>query len=87
LVISPGPGTPDEAGISLATIQTFAQKIPILGVCLGHQSIGQAFGGKVVHAAQVMHGKTSLIYHHGPIRLKPPAITRWSLSEPVCQQN
>jgi len=65
LVISPGPGTPDEAGISLATIQTFAQKIPILGVCLGHQSIGQAFGGKVVHAARVMHGKTSLIYHQG----------------------
>lgn len=63
IVISPGPCTPNEAGVSVETIQTFAGRIPLLGVCLGHQSIGQAFGGKIVHANQVMHGKTSLIYH------------------------
>lgn len=65
LIISPGPCTPNEAGISLAAIQHFAGRIPILGVCLGHQSIGQAFGGHIVRAAQVMHGKTSEIYHCG----------------------
>lgn len=64
IVISPGPCTPNEAGISLAVIERFAGRIPILGVCLGHQSIGQFFGGDVVRAAQVMHGKTSPIYHH-----------------------
>lgn len=64
IVISPGPCTPNEAGISLSTIDQFAQDVPILGVCLGHQSIGQAFGGKIVHAKQLMHGKTSSIYHH-----------------------
>ena len=63
LVISPGPCTPNEAGISLAAIKTFAGKIPILGICLGHQSIGQVFGGEVIRAKNVMHGKTSLIYH------------------------
>lgn len=63
LVISPGPCTPTEAGISVAAIQHFAGKIPIMGVCLGHQSIGQAFGGNIVRAKQVMHGKTSPIYH------------------------
>ena len=63
IVISPGPCTPNEAGVSLAAIRTFAGKIPILGVCLGHQSIGQAFGGKIVHAKAIMHGKTSMIYH------------------------
>ncbi|MES9970375.1 MAG: aminodeoxychorismate/anthranilate synthase component II [Candidatus Thiodiazotropha sp.] len=63
IVISPGPCTPSEAGISVETIRTYAGRIPILGVCLGHQSIGQAFGGKIVHARQVMHGKTSLILH------------------------
>lgn len=63
LVISPGPCTPREAGISVAAIRHFAGRIPILGVCLGHQSIGEAFGGKVVHAREVMHGKTSLIHH------------------------
>lgn len=64
LVISPGPCSPTEAGISVEAIQHFAGKIPILGVCLGHQSIGQAFGGRIVHASSIMHGKTSMIYHH-----------------------
>ncbi|NVK74704.1 anthranilate/aminodeoxychorismate synthase component II [Marinomonas sp. CT5] len=64
LVISPGPCTPNEAGVSMAAIAAFAGKIPILGICLGHQSIGQVFGGKVIHAKNVMHGKTSLIYHN-----------------------
>lgn len=63
LVISPGPCTPNEAGISVAAIQHFAGKLPILGVCLGHQAIAQAFGGKVVRAPQVMHGKTSYVEH------------------------
>ncbi|MCB1862646.1 MAG: aminodeoxychorismate/anthranilate synthase component II [Gammaproteobacteria bacterium] len=63
LVISPGPCTPNEAGISVDAILRFAGKIPILGVCLGHQSIGQAFGGRIVHAREVMHGKTSPIHH------------------------
>ncbi|MGL5303597.1 MAG: aminodeoxychorismate synthase component II [Aeromonas sp.] len=65
LVISPGPCTPNEAGISLDAITHFAGHIPILGVCLGHQSLAQAFGGRVVRARQVMHGKTSLIRHRG----------------------
>jgi anthranilate synthase component II len=64
VVISPGPCTPSEAGISVPLIQRFAGKLPILGVCLGHQSIGQAFGGKIVHAGQLMHGKTSEIRHN-----------------------
>ena len=65
IVISPGPCTPNEAGISLEVIKTYAGKIPILGVCLGHQSIGQAFGGKIVRAMRVMHGKTSQMHHDG----------------------
>ncbi|EGR0141183.1 aminodeoxychorismate/anthranilate synthase component II [Vibrio cholerae] len=65
LVISPGPCTPNEAGISLAAIEAFAGQLPILGVCLGHQAIAQAFGGQVVRARQVMHGKTSPIRHTG----------------------
>jgi anthranilate synthase/aminodeoxychorismate synthase-like glutamine amidotransferase len=65
IVISPGPCTPNEAGISLEAIETYAGKVPILGVCLGHQAIGQAFGGKIVRAARVMHGKTSQISHDG----------------------
>lgn len=64
IVVSPGPCTPNEAGVSVPLIKQFAGKIPILGVCLGHQSIGQAFGGRIVHAQQLMHGKTSPIAHH-----------------------
>ncbi|GAB2190448.1 anthranilate synthase component II [Sessilibacter sp. MAH2] len=63
IVISPGPGNPDEAGVSIEVIKSLAGKIPILGVCLGHQSIGQAYGGKIVRAGQIMHGKTSMIHH------------------------
>ncbi|HKJ77662.1 MAG TPA: aminodeoxychorismate/anthranilate synthase component II [Gammaproteobacteria bacterium] len=65
IVVSPGPCTPDQAGISVAAIRRFAGRIPLLGVCLGHQAIGQAFGAKVVHAREVMHGKTSPVYHKG----------------------
>jgi len=65
IVISPGPCTPNEAGISMAVIKAYAGKLPLLGICLGHQSIGQVFGGKVVRARQVMHGKTSPIHHRG----------------------
>lgn len=64
IVLSPGPCTPTEAGVSIDTIKTFAGKIPLLGVCLGHQSIGQALGGKVIRAPFVMHGKTSPVYHN-----------------------
>lgn len=64
IVISPGPCTPNEAGISMACIERFGGSIPILGICLGHQSIGQVFGGQVVRAREVMHGKTSVIYHN-----------------------
>ena len=63
LVISPGPCAPGQAGISLAAIREFAGKIPLLGVCLGHQAIGEAFGGKIVHAKQLMHGKVSAVHH------------------------
>ncbi|MFM5888271.1 MAG: anthranilate synthase component II, partial [Dolichospermum sp.] len=65
IVISPGPGRPEDAGISLDVIAQFAEKLPILGVCLGHQSIGQVFGGKIVSAPELMHGKTSQILHQG----------------------
>lgn len=65
IVISPGPCTPDEAGVSLATVTAFAGQIPLLGICLGHQSIGQALGGNIVRAGRVMHGKTSQICHRG----------------------
>tara|TARA_R110002126_G_scaffold16527_2_gene65962 strand:+ start:3990 stop:4598 length:609 start_codon:yes stop_codon:yes gene_type:complete len=81
LVISPGPGTPEQAGISLAAIEHFAGKIPVLGVCLGHQAIAQVFGGKVQRAARVMHGKTSDIYHQGQSVFaglpSPLAVTRY----------
>ncbi|MFN0039161.1 MAG: aminodeoxychorismate/anthranilate synthase component II [Burkholderiales bacterium] len=77
LVISPGPCTPNEAGVSVPAIREFAGKIPILGVCLGHQSIGQAFGGRIVHAKQVMHGKVSAIHHRdaGVFRRLPNPLT------------
>jgi len=65
IVLSPGPCTPNEAGVSLGVIARFAGRVPILGVCLGHQAIGQAFGGKVVHAKTLMHGKVSRIHHSG----------------------
>lgn len=65
IVVSPGPCTPNEAGVSVPVLKHFAGKLPILGICLGHQSIGQAFGGDVVRARQVMHGKTSPVYHEG----------------------
>jgi anthranilate synthase component 2 len=64
IVISPGPCTPNEAGVSLSLLKEYGGQVPTLGVCLGHQSIGQAFGGKIVHAKQIMHGKTSPIYHN-----------------------
>jgi anthranilate synthase component II len=64
IVISPGPGTPDEAGISLQVIEKLGPQTPILGVCLGHQSIGQVYGGKVIAASELMHGKTSLVHHN-----------------------
>ncbi len=65
IMISPGPCTPNEAGISMALIDAFKGRVPILGVCLGHQSIGQVFGGRIVHAREIMHGKTSMIHHRG----------------------
>ncbi len=65
IVISPGPCTPNEAGISMAVIKHYAGKLPLLGICIGHQSIGQVFGGDVVRARKVMHGKTSAIHHRG----------------------
>ncbi len=65
IIISPGPCTPAEAGISIDVIKHFAGKIPILGVCLGHQAIGAAFGGKIIRCSEIMHGKTSLIFHDG----------------------
>jgi anthranilate synthase component 2 len=64
IVVSPGPCTPKEAGISVEAIRHFAGQIPLLGVCLGHQSIGYAFGGNIIHAKSIMHGKTSPVYHH-----------------------
>ena len=64
IVVSPGPCTPKEAGISVEAIRHFAGRIPLLGVCLGHQSIGYAFGGNIIHAKSIMHGKTSPVYHH-----------------------
>ncbi|MEQ1518913.1 MAG: aminodeoxychorismate/anthranilate synthase component II, partial [Usitatibacteraceae bacterium] len=65
IVISPGPGSPIDAGVSVPAVEAFGGRIPILGVCLGHQAIGQAFGGRVVHAKTLMHGKTSQVTHNG----------------------
>ena len=77
IVVSPGPCSPAEAGVSVPLIKRFAGQIPILGVCLGHQSIGAAFGGQIIHAAQLMHGKTSKIHHHnlGVFRDLPNPLT------------
>lgn len=77
IVVSPGPCTPNEAGVSVPAIRHFAGKIPLLGVCLGHQSIGQAFGGRIVHARQLMHGKVSMISHRsaGVFRGLPNPLT------------
>ena len=77
IVVSPGPCTPAEAGVSVAAIQAFAGKIPLLGVCLGHQSIGAAFGGRIVHARQLMHGKVSPVHHSdtGVFRGLPNPVT------------
>ncbi|MBM6551517.1 anthranilate synthase component II [Marinomonas ostreistagni] len=81
IVISPGPCTPNEAGISLATIKAFAGRIPVLGICLGHQSIAQVFGGDVIRAKTVMHGKNSAVYHTGVGVFKnlpsPYSVTRY----------
>ena len=90
IVISPGPCTPTEAGISLATVAHFAGKIPLLGICLGHQSIGQSFGGSVVRANAVMHGKTSLIHHDGKgvfAQLENPFVATRYHSLVVAQQD
>ena len=65
VMLSPGPGTPDQAGVTMAAIEALAGRKPILGVCLGHQSIGQVYGGKIVHAGNIMHGKTSPVKHNG----------------------
>lgn len=65
LLLSPGPGNPDSAGITLGALEHFAGKLPIMGVCLGHQSIGQHFGGRIMHAGEIMHGKLSQVYHNG----------------------
>jgi anthranilate synthase component 2 len=77
IVISPGPGTPDQAGVSLDLIRAAAGRVPLLGVCLGHQALGQAFGGTVVRAPKLMHGKTSVIHHDGRTLFAgvPPAFT------------
>ncbi len=93
IVISPGPGDPSAAGVSVGVIRRFGPEIPLLGVCLGHQCIGEAFGGRVVHAGELKHGKSSLVYHEGksvfrelpapfePIRYHSLAVERESLPE------
>ncbi|KAB7628154.1 anthranilate synthase component II [Alkalilimnicola sp. S0819] len=88
LVISPGPCTPNEAGLSLAAVRHFAGQLPILGVCLGHQTIGQVFGGRVVHAGQVMHGKTSPVHHQdrGVFRGLPNPLTATRYHSLVVEQ-
>lgn len=89
IVISPGPCTPNEAGVSMAVIEHFKGKLPILGVCLGHQSLGQVFGGDVVRAREVMHGKTSPIYHnnHGVFKGLPNPFTATRYHSLVVDKN
>lgn len=89
IVISPGPCTPNEAGVSMAVIEHFKGKLPILGVCLGHQSLGQVFGGNVVRAREVMHGKTSPIYHnnHGVFKGLPNPFTATRYHSLVVDKN
>jgi anthranilate synthase component 2 len=89
IVISPGPCTPKEAGISVETILRYAGTYPILGVCLGHQSIGYAFGGKIIHAKQIMHGKTSQVYHndHGVFKNLPSPYTATRYHSLVIEQS
>ena len=82
ILISPGPCSPNEAGISLALIERFKGDIPIFGVCLGHQSIGQAFGGDVVRAEKLMHGKTSAIIHDGTLHLRRYTVSLYSNTVP-----
>ena len=77
IVISPGPGTPDDAGISLGLIDRFSGKIPLLGVCLGHQAMGQAFGGRVIRAPELMHGKASEVSHDGKTIFAGSATIFW----------
>ena len=92
VVISPGPCTPNEAGISVELVREYGERIPILGVCLGHQSIAQAYGGNIIRAPRLMHGKTSMIEHEGkslfgeiPTPFRQPVITRWSWRNPRCR--
>jgi len=86
IVISPGPCTPNEAGVTVDTVKAYGGKIPMLGVCLGHQGIGQAYGGKIVQAKQLMHGKTSMIHHDGEgVFADLPTIIRLWLNEKACR--
>ena len=94
IIISPGPCSPNEAGVSVETIREFGGKLPILGVCLGHQAIGAALGGRIVRAQSLMHGKTSPVTHDGkgvfagcPRRSMARAIIRWLSSARVCRRN
>lgn len=89
IVISPGPCTPNEAGVSLQVLEHFKGKLPILGICLGHQSIGQAFGGNIVRASRVMHGKTSPVYHNdtGVFRSLPHPLTATRYHSLVIDKN
>ena len=93
MVISPGPGRPEQAGVSLDVIKEFGPRMPLLGVCLGHQAIGLAFGGEVIRAPLPIHGKTSTVEHNGKgvfagldaRRSRPAAITRWSSARRRCR--
>ena len=93
-MISPGPGDPDDAGLSMDVIRAVAGMRPLLGVCLGHQCIGQVYGGRIVRAPELVHGKTSLIYHRGrasspgcPSPSRRPATTRWWSTATACPRS